>query len=597
MDEEKGYCSDPQDTHALTGVSYMRSVITVAIMSYISLLHYIERYSTSGVLPDLQKAFMMSDSVSGLLHTVFIASYTLFGLVFGYMGDRWNRKYIMCAGTLFWSIMTLCISFIPNKYFLLLLTMRALVGAGEASFSTIAPSVIADLFVADQRSRIFAFFYLTIPVGCGLGYIVGSQVVSAAGGDWHWAFRVTPGLGVIAVLLLLVFVKEPPRGAADGKNKNRSVSSNNWISDVKKLFKNRSFLFSTLGSATVAFVAGAIGLWAPAYLTRAQSLLLEKEPCQTGTCTYNDSLIFGVLTVISVILGVLAGVEISKRDRKTNPRADPLICACGMLCSAPLLFLALVLADISLVATSVLIFIVETFLAFNGALVVEILLSVVPPTRRATAGSVQISVAHLLGDVGSPYLIGFMSDLIHGGAAESTLSRYRSLKYALLTCAFMEAIGGAFFLVNAHFIEKDRKEAEMESEVVMTKTRVTSALKSLYKTLPQILLKIGLRVKSYKEEVLSVSFRVRDIKATNITLDEDGHIRITDRLAQDAQMSSTDPGGWKSTSHQGANTSIMARRRPERSTDQPATEGSRELFGCGRKHKRPLIFLEPSDGR
>ncbi|KAM3932734.1 protein spinster homolog 1-like [Leptodactylus fuscus] len=464
MDEEKGYCSEPQDTHALTGVSYMRSVITVAIMSFVSLIHYIERFSASGVLPDLQKAFNMSDSVSGLLHTVFIASYMLFGPVFGYMGDRWNRKYIMCAGTLFWSIMTLSISFVPNQYFLLLLAMRALVGVGEASFSTVAPSVIADLFVADQRSRMFSIFYLTIPVGCGLGYIIGSKVVSAAGGDWHWAFRVTPGLGVIAVLLLLIFVKEPPRGAADGKNKNKSVSSNNWISDVKKLFKNRSFLFSTLGCATVAFVAGAIGLWAPSFLTRARSLLLEKEPCQTGTCTYNDSLIFGVLTVISGILGVLAGVEISKKYRKNNPRADPLVCACGLLCSAPFLFLALVLADISLVATYVFIFIGETFLTFNWALVAEILLSVVPPTRRATAGAVQVTVAHLLGDVGSPYLIGFISDLIHGAAAETTLSRYRSLKYALLTCAFMEAIGGAFFLANAHFIERDRKEAETESE-------------------------------------------------------------------------------------------------------------------------------------
>ncbi|KAM3930958.1 protein spinster homolog 1-like [Leptodactylus fuscus] len=485
MDEEKGYCSEPQDTHALTGVSYMRSVITVAIMSFVSLIHYIERFSASGVLPDLQKAFNMSDSVSGLLHTdivltlllllsplVFIASYMLFGPVFGYMGDRWNRKYIMCAGTLFWSIMTLSISFVPNQYFLLLLAMRALVGVGEASFSTVAPSVIADLFVADQRSRMFSIFYLTIPVGCGLGYIIGSKVVSAAGGDWHWAFRVTPGLGVIAVLLLLIFVKEPPRGAADGKNKNKSVSSNNWISDVKKLFKNRSFLFSTLGCATVAFVAGAIGLWAPSFLTRARSLLLEKEPCQTGTCTYNDSLIFGVLTVISGILGVLAGVEISKKYRKTNPRADPLVCACGLLCSAPFLFLALVLADISLVATYVFIFIGETFLTFNWALVAEILLSVVPPTRRATAGAVQVTVAHLLGDVGSPYLIGFISDLIHGAAAETTLSRYRSLKYALLTCAFMEAIGGAFFLVNAHFIERDRKEAETESEVTNVKSSI-----------------------------------------------------------------------------------------------------------------------------
>lgn len=65
------------------------------------------------------------------------------------------------------------------------------------------------------------------------------------------------------------------------------------------------------------------------------------------------SLIFGLITVVTGILGVGAGVEISKRYRKVNPRADPIVCACGMLSSAPFLYLALVFADTSLVATYV----------------------------------------------------------------------------------------------------------------------------------------------------------------------------------------------------------------------------------------------------
>lgn len=42
---------------------------------------------------------------------------------------------------------------------------RGLVGVGEASYSTIAPTIIADLFVSDQRSRMLAFFYFAVPVG------------------------------------------------------------------------------------------------------------------------------------------------------------------------------------------------------------------------------------------------------------------------------------------------------------------------------------------------------------------------------------------------------------------------------------------------
>lgn len=45
------------------------------------------------------------------------------------------------------------------------LFFRALVGIGEASYSTIAPTIISDLFVQDLRSKMLALFYFAIPVG------------------------------------------------------------------------------------------------------------------------------------------------------------------------------------------------------------------------------------------------------------------------------------------------------------------------------------------------------------------------------------------------------------------------------------------------
>ena len=42
---------------------------------------------------------------------------------------------------------------------------RAMVGIGEASYSTIAPTLISDMFVKEARSRMLALFYFAIPVG------------------------------------------------------------------------------------------------------------------------------------------------------------------------------------------------------------------------------------------------------------------------------------------------------------------------------------------------------------------------------------------------------------------------------------------------
>lgn len=34
---------------------------------------------------------------------------------FGYLGDRYNRKYIMSVGILFWALVTLASSFTPKE--------------------------------------------------------------------------------------------------------------------------------------------------------------------------------------------------------------------------------------------------------------------------------------------------------------------------------------------------------------------------------------------------------------------------------------------------------------------------------------------------
>lgn len=451
----------PDETELITGLSFCRSLVIVSVLFYVNLINYMDRFTVAGVLPDIEKYFEIGDSTSGLLQTVFICSYMVLAPVFGYLGDRYNRKYIMCCGIFFWSAVTLGSSFVPKEHFWLLLLTRGMVGVGEASYSTIAPTVIADLFVSDLRSRMLSVFYFAIPFGSGLGYIAGSKVKETTK-DWHWALRVTPALGLVAVVLLIFCLKEPQRGAVEHRSE-RSLVHTSWFTDLRVLVRNPSFILSSLGFTSVAFVTGALALWAPSYLFRSRVVQGTVAPCVEEPCSSTDSLIFGLITCITGFLGVGAGVEISKRYRKLNPRADPLVCAAGLLLSAPFLFLALVFAEGSTVATYVFIFFGETFLSLNWAIVADILLYVVIPTRRATAEALQIVLSHLLGDAGSPYLIGVISDGIRRRKPFSFLWEFRSLEYALMLCSFIGVIGGGFFLATAIFIESDRSKAEYYS--------------------------------------------------------------------------------------------------------------------------------------
>lgn len=109
----------------------------------------------------------MDDAQSGLLQTTFVISYMVCAPIFGYLGDRYSRRWIMILGVALWSGTTLIGSYMPT--YLSFMAFRALVGVGEASYSTIAPTIISDLFVNDIRSKMLAMFYFAIPVGSGFG--------------------------------------------------------------------------------------------------------------------------------------------------------------------------------------------------------------------------------------------------------------------------------------------------------------------------------------------------------------------------------------------------------------------------------------------
>uniref|UniRef100_A0A8C9WMJ1 SPNS lysolipid transporter 3, sphingosine-1-phosphate (putative) n=1 Tax=Scleropages formosus TaxID=113540 RepID=A0A8C9WMJ1_SCLFO len=385
-----------------------RLYVVVAVLCYVNLLNYMDRYTIAGVLLNIQKYFNVTDSLAGLLQTVFICSFMLLAPVFGYLGDRYNRKIIMVAGLCIWTFTTLGSSFITQSNFWVFILTRALVGTGEASYSTIAPTIIGDLFSGFERTIMIAFFYIFIPVGSGLGYIAGSAIANATG-DWHWALRVNPILGFIGLILLMLIVPSPPRGASETQGAVH-LENTPYMEDVKYLLKNFKF---------------------------------------------------GVITVVTGILGVVMGTYISRKLRHRLPNADPLICAVGMLTSSPCFFFAIVLADRSIAATYVFIAVGETLLSLNWAILADILLYVVIPTRRATAEALQIMVCHLLGDAGSPALLGLISDAVSRSNPDSYSWMFRSLEYSFLLCPFIGVLGGMFFLLTALYIAEDRKAAQM----------------------------------------------------------------------------------------------------------------------------------------
>ncbi|XP_072814296.1 protein spinster homolog 3-like isoform X2 [Vicugna pacos] len=369
---------------------------------------------------------------------VFISCLTLSAPLFGYLGDRHNRKAVLSFGILFWSGAGLSSSFIPPQYSWLFFLSRGLVGIGTASSSIIAPTILCDLFVRDQRTQVLTIFYIFIAVGSGLGYVLGSAVTELTG-NWRWALRVMSPLEVLALILLIVLVPNPPRGAAE-KQGVMAVGGpkSSWYEDVRYLGRNWSFVCSNFGLTAVAFVTGALGFWAPKFLFEARMVHGLQFPCFLGPCNSLDSLILGALTVVTGIIGVILGAEASRRYKKVNPRAEPLICAVSLFAAAVSFYLAFVLAPATLQASY----------------------SVVVPRCWGTAGALQITVSHILGDAGSPYLTGLISSALRDEGPDSHLQHFLSLRRSFLCLVFVIILGGGCFWLTTLHLERDQALAQ-----------------------------------------------------------------------------------------------------------------------------------------
>lgn len=440
--------------------------LTVIVLCYVNLINYMDRYTVAGMLTEIESYYNLTDDKGGLLQTAFVLSYMICAPIFGYLGDRYSRKAIMASGVFLWSLTTLLGSFMEHYHWFLF--FRMLVGIGEASYSTVAPTIISDMFVKDVRSKMLALFYFAIPVGSGLGYITGSETARLTGA-WQWGLRVTPVMGALAVLLILFAMEDPARGESEGKSHMRASS---WSGDIKILLQNPSFMLSTAGFTCVAFVAGALAWWGPHFILLGLKLQKGNEHVQLSDVSYK----FGAIAMASGLIGVPAGSALAQYLRVQWPRADPYICAAGLLISAPILFAASLLASVNITLCYILIFFGEVFLNLNWSIVADMLLYVVAPTRRSTAEAFQILISHAFGDAGSPYLVGLISEVLKhtlsiGSAAlaVSTISSepspevaFHSLQYALFTTSFVEVLGGFFFLFTALYIEQDKQNADRE---------------------------------------------------------------------------------------------------------------------------------------
>ena len=363
-----------------------RPLLALGLLTALNFLNYIDRYILPAVQPLIKQEFHPSDTALGALYTVFFVFYMCCAPAVGFLADRKSRKAIIAVGALIWSAATLLTAVTYD--FTSLLIRHTVVGVGEATFSLIAPAYIADLFPEEKRGRILSLFYLAIPMGAALGYIIGGALGTRYG--WRSPFYVCAIPGFVVAIWFYFAADEPQRGEQEIALHTIERTT------LRGLLRNPAFWTATLGLAMMTFAIGGISAWMPTFLEREKGIPLDRA-----------NYYFGLITVVTGLAGTAVGGWLGDLWLRRSRGAYYAISGLSALLALPGALYAFYGHPSWLFPSLA---IAEFFLFLNtGPLNAAIVNSVAAPIR-ATAIGVNLFMIHLLGDAFSPTIIGAISD-------------------------------------------------------------------------------------------------------------------------------------------------------------------------------------------
>jgi MFS family permease len=459
------------------------SYYALAILSLVNFLNYIDRQVLPAVAPLMLKdpELNLTHAELGYIEASLLLSFTILAPMFGRLGDRQSRTRLMASAAIIWSVATAVTGvidyfpFLPSAiriqipFIQFTLTMsgaalalcfvRAIVGVGESSYSTITPSLIADYFPPKKRATALGVFQAAIPMGFALGFVIGGVLAHFFG--WRRAFMIV-GIPGILVAMLVWRLREPVRGATDVKAKSaldevvldaaetsralgEKDADESWWRTCWRILSTRDWIISTAGYTALTFALGAFATWATV-------LLVEDK----GMSETNAAITLGIVSLLGGAAGTFGGGWLADRLVAKRRNAYFLVCAVATLIGILPTMMALASDDRRVYLPSI--FFAVLLLFISNAPFHAILVNSVPPLVRATAVALNIVIIHTFGDAISRAAVGVLRDSLEAGNLRALASlahmlgidaSHQYLSSALLLAPGALIISTLFFFVGA----------------------------------------------------------------------------------------------------------------------------------------------------
>lgn len=384
---------EPSSTPA-TGVAWW-SWLLLALVFAMHVLNEADVWLMVSVLPKVRGELALDETQVSWLPTVLLVGAAVAAPLVGYLADRYRRSRLMAIGMAVWSLAV--VSTGMARSYDQIEAARAAAGAGAAAATVLALTLLADAFPRRMRGRVFAAFWLAMPAGAALGLFLNAAVPRGAGWQELLLAVGAPGLGLA---LLALALPEPVRGASEPVDERR-LRLHEYVGpsneDYIDLMVNSSFNYSLFGMAFSAFALAGLAYWLPEFLAARGVMRAE----QAGPFTV-------LLLLAAAGVGTLAGGWLADAFAFKRPGRLFLIPGVAML-GAIVAVLTVVYGRVPRLIGS------GIFLAEGAVFLVvvpcyTILAGVTMPNMRGVGFGVALATRHVLGDLWSPTLMGWVID-------------------------------------------------------------------------------------------------------------------------------------------------------------------------------------------
>jgi MFS family permease len=384
----------------------------VAALSLVNMVSYVERQMLTLLFAPIKQDFRLTDTeVSLLAGAAFVIFYVVFGLFFGRLADRANRKRIILIGAVFWSLATTACGLAQS--FVQLFLARISVGVGEASLSPSALSTISDHFPRERLPRAISVYTGSQYVGAGLALVVGALAIQVATQvppidlpglpplkPWQMTF-VFVGLGGLLFAIPMLFTREPPRrGLAPTPSQIDKTARRSQM--LSFFAANRRMLTCHFAGFSINTMLGfGVAAWAPTFFIRIH----HWAPQDVGYA-------YGAMMAIGGLSGALVGARIAERLARRGMEdvyfVLPMITATVNM----VLFVSAMLSPSAFVALGLMS--LGTFIGtLPLSLIMASLQAVAPNQLRGQLVAIFSFLANILGVASGPTVIALLTDYVY----------------------------------------------------------------------------------------------------------------------------------------------------------------------------------------